>query len=102
MTEFAYQLCTQARPFLFVALFLYLPMKWGVSFDLAGQPPTADEIRAERNKQIALLAKPTFLVLLTAPFRILTIAWFSLWLLIDKCPIALVALLVVSLVPLYL
>ncbi|KUF41604.1 hypothetical protein [Comamonas kerstersii] len=93
--------CDLLRPILFFVLLAYAPMKFGIGFDVAGKPPSAAEIRNARALQLQRIAKIGLFSIFLVPVRLLAVAYFTIWLLVDKTPWLIVALFVLSLLPLY-
>ena len=100
MIDLFFGVCDLLRPILFFVLLGYVPMKFGISFDVAGNPPSAAEIRAARDVQLEHMKKIGFSVFLI-PIRLLGVAYLTIWLVVDKNPRLFVALFILSLLPLY-
>jgi hypothetical protein len=94
--------CDFLRHILFFVLLFYAQMKFGITFGFAGQPPTADEIRRSRNEQLQRITEPGLVNALRIPFRLLAVAYFTIWLLVDKNPLLVAILFFLTLIPLYL
>lgn len=102
MVEFLYQVSGVFRPILFFVLLAYVPMKLGVAFDVAAQAPTVDQVAAERKKQLQFLRNPNLRTFVLYPFHILAFLYFTLWLTTDKYLYPLVAIFLLSVLPVYL
>jgi hypothetical protein len=94
--------CDFLRPILFFVLLGYAQMKFGITFDIAVKPPSADEIRRARDQQLQRITEPGLVNALRIPFRLLAVAYFTIWLLVDKNPLLVAILFVLTLIPLYL
>jgi len=90
------------RPILFIAIVLYTPSKLGVSFDVAGKPCSADEMRLERSKQLGLINSRSLKNILMMPLRFVAIAYLTIWLIIDSRPIVFICLFLLTLIPVYM
>lgn len=93
--------CELLRPVLFFALLGYLPMKFGIGFDVAGNAPSVDDIRKSRDAQLRRISEVGGLNALLIPLRLLVVSYFTAWLLIDKSPLSVVALFTLTLIPIY-
>ncbi|NWG87797.1 MAG: hypothetical protein HXY26_09900 [Hydrogenophilaceae bacterium] len=102
MVDLLYTASEFLRPILFLALFFYLPMKFGFSFDIVAKPTTSEEVRDTQQQLISNLGDTSLRGLVRGPFRLLGIAYFTLWLAIDKCPKLIAALFFLTLLPVYL
>ena len=101
MIDLFFGACDLLRPILFFVLLGYVPMKLGISFDVAGKPPSAAEIRNTITEQLQRIAGVGLFSVFLIPMRLLVVAYFSIWLIVDKSPWLLVALFVLSLLPLH-
>lgn len=87
------------RPLLFVVLLLYLPLKTGFLFDILIKPPSPTEMRSSRADLLSRLAIKRGMDLVFFPFRLLLIAYLSLWLLIDLHPAWWIIAFLMTLIP---
>jgi hypothetical protein len=101
MTELIFEILDAFRPWLFLAGIAYVPMKIGVSFDVAGMPPSPNEIRMARNVQLSRIRviSPTNIFLFLP--RLIAIIYFSVWLFIDRGPLIFLGLFLLTTVPVY-
>ncbi|BCB27914.1 hypothetical protein SKTS_28000 [Sulfurimicrobium lacus] len=102
MVEILYQASGVFRPVLFFVLLAYLPMKLGLGFDVAAQAPTAEQVLAAREKQLQFLRNPSLRTFALYPLQILVFLYFTLWLATDKFLYPLVAIFLLSVLPVYL
>ena len=101
MIDSIFGICELLRPILFFALLGYVPMKFGIGFDVAGKPPSTEEVRVSRDSQLQRLNSVGIFNALLSPFRLLAISYFAMWLLIDKYLAFIVVLFVFTFLPLY-
>ncbi len=99
MLDLFYGACDLLRPTLFFVLLGYVPMKFGIGFDVAGKPPSAAEVRETRAMQLERISEIGLFSMLLIPIRLLVIAYFTIWLIVDKSLWLVAALFVVSLFP---
>jgi hypothetical protein len=101
MMGFFYSMSEFLRPVLFLALFFYLPLKSGSLLEIVIAPPTSEKIKETRQQLIINLAELSLRGLIRGPFRLLGILYFTLWLAIDKYSKLIVALFLITLLPLF-
>jgi hypothetical protein len=77
-------------------------MKLGVGFDVAAQAPTVEQVAADRKRQLQFLRNPSLRTVALYPLRILAFLYFTLWLATDKYLYPLVAIFLLSVLPVYL
>ena len=102
MPEILIDICNLFRPILFFSLLGYIPMKLGIGFDVASKAPSADEVRNERNIQAKRIMSFDVVDVLLIPIRLLTVIYFTIWLLIDMRPLLVVSMFLLTLLPVYL
>ncbi len=102
MVELLYQASGVFRSVLFFVLLAYLPMKLGVGFDIAAQAPTAEQVSTEREKQLQFLRNPSLRSFAFYSLQVLVFLYFTLWLATDKYLYPLVAIFLLSVLPVYL
>jgi hypothetical protein len=102
MVDLLYAALDILRPILFFGLLAYIPMRFGISADVAGQPSSATEVRASRADQLNKIKDTGITGLLLIPLRLLFITYLTVWLLVDKSPTFILVLFCVTLVPIYL
>ena len=102
MIDLLYTALDILRPILFFALLAYIPMRFGISTDVAGQRCSAAEVRTSRTDQLNKVKDTGMKGLLLIPLRLLFIAYLTVWLLVDKSPMFILVSFCVTLVPFYL
>jgi hypothetical protein len=102
VTDLFFGACDLLRPFLFFVLLGYVPMKFGIGFDVAGKPPSAAEVHESRTLQLQRISEIGVFSVLLIPLRLLVVVYFTIWLIVDKNPWLVAALFVLTLLPLYL
>ncbi len=93
--------CDLLRPVLFFVLLGYVPMKFGISFDVVGKPSSAAEVREARAIQLQRISEIRFLSIFLIPLRMLVVAYFTIWLVVDKSPWLFAVLFALSLLPMH-
>ena len=93
--------CDLLRPFLFFVLLGYIPMKFGIGFDVTGKPPSAAEVNESRVMQLQHISKIGVLSAFLIPIRLLAIIYFTIWLTVDKSPWLVATLFILTLLPLH-
>ncbi|MDP2882377.1 MAG: hypothetical protein Q8N89_12425 [Azonexus sp.] len=101
MIDLFFGACDLLRPILFFVLLGYVPMKFGIGFDVTGKPPSAAEVRETRTMQLQRISEIGLSSVFLIPIRLLVIAYFTIWLVVDMSPWLFAALFVLSLLPLY-
>lgn len=102
MSELFFRACDLLRPILFLVLLVYVPMKFGIGFDVAGKPPSTAEVRETRAMELQRISEIGLFSLFLIPIRLLVVAYLTIWLVVDKSPWLVTALFVLTLLPLYL
>lgn len=101
MIDLLFGACDLMRPILFFVLLGYVPMKFGVGFDVAGKPPSNAEVRESRKMQLQRISEFGLFSIFLIPIRLLVVTYFTIWLIVDKSPWLFAALFIFSLLPLY-
>lgn len=99
--EIFIDICNLLRPILFFSLLGYIPMKLGIGFDVASKAPSTNEVREERNVQVKKILSFKVVDVFLIPIRLLTVIYFTIWLLIDMRPLLVVSMFLLTLLPVY-
>lgn len=102
MLQFLFEMSEAVRLPLFFLLLAYLPMRLGVSFDVAGNAPSVEQVRVERYRLWQVLRPTNALALALLPFRALALLYLAVWLATDRYIVPILALFALSVLPMYL
>lgn len=75
MIDLFFGACDLLRPFLFFVLLGYVPMKFGIGFDVAGKPPSVAEVHKSRVMQLQRISEIGIFSVFLIPFRLLAVVF---------------------------